>query len=125
MLDDGLRYQLLSLLSSRPAISQRAIAASLGLSLGKINYALRALVEKGFVKAEEFYNSNNKKAYSYILTPKGLEEKANVTLRYFKKKMKEYDELQKELKELKKEVEKLKKKEVSPACLDNTGHSEK
>ena len=107
MSDDGLRYQLLSLLSSRPALSQRAIAASLGLSLGKINYALKALIEKGFIKAEEFYNSKNKKAYSYILTPKGMEEKANVTIRYFKKKMREYEHLQRELEELKKEVDKL------------------
>jgi len=88
-------------------MSQRAIAASLGLSLGKINYALKALMEKGLVKAEEFYNSKNKRAYSYILTPKGMEEKAAVTLRYFKKKMKEYEQLQQELSQLKKEVEKI------------------
>ncbi len=107
MSDDGLSYQLLRLLSNRPAISQRAIATSLGLSLGKINYALKALIEKGFIKAEEFYNSKNKKAYSYMLTPKGMEEKANVTIRYFKKKMKEYENLQREIEELKKEVEKI------------------
>ena len=88
-------------------MSQRAIAASLGLSLGKINYALKALMEKGLVKAEEFYNSKNKRAYSYILTPKGMEEKTAVTLRYFKKKMKEYEQLQQELSQLKKEVEKI------------------
>jgi EPS-associated MarR family transcriptional regulator len=111
MLDDGLRYQLLNLLSNKPAMSQRAMAASLGLSLGKINYALKALMEKGLVKAEEFYNSKNKRAYSYILTPKGMEEKAAVTLRYFKKKMEEYEELQKELSQLKKEVEKIKNTE--------------
>ncbi len=109
MLDDGLQYQLLNLLSSSPNISQRAIAASLGLSLGKINYALKALIEKGFIKAEEFCNSKNKRAYSYILTPKGMEEKANITLRYFKRKMKEYEELQEEILRLKKEVESIKK----------------
>ncbi len=114
MLDDGLSYQLLRLLSSRPAISQRAIATSLGLSLGKINYALKALIEKGFIKAEEFCNSKNKQAYSYILTPKGLEEKANVTIRYFKKKMREYEHLQRELEELKKEVDKLSETGVKP-----------
>ncbi len=107
MLDDGLRYKLLSLLSSKPLISQRAMAASLGLSLGKVNYALKALIEKGFVKVEEFCNSSNKRAYSYILTPKGIEEKASVTVRYFKKKMQEYETLKRELEGLKKEVEKI------------------
>ena len=113
MLDDGLQYQLLNLLSSSPKISQRAMAASLGLSLGKINYALKALIEKGLVKAEEFCNSKNKRAYSYILTPKGMEEKANITLRYFRRKMKEYEELQKELAELEKEVNRLAAQESS------------
>ncbi|NPA95760.1 MAG: MarR family EPS-associated transcriptional regulator [Thermodesulfobacteria bacterium] len=103
-MDDVLRYKLLKLLSNKPAMSQRAMATSLGLSLGKINYALKALIEKGFIKAEEFYNSDNKRAYSYILTPEGIEEKANVTLRYFKRKMKEYEQLQKELEYLKNEV---------------------
>ncbi len=113
MLDDGLQYQLLNLLSSSPKISQRAMAASLGLSLGKINYALKALMEKGLVKAEEFCNSKNKRAYSYILTPKGMEEKANITLRYFRRKMKEYEELQEEILRLKKEVESI--KETKPS----------
>ena len=103
-MDDVLRYKLLKLLSNKPAMSQRAMATSLGLSLGKINYALKALIEKGFIKAEEFYNADNKRAYSYILTPEGIEEKANVTLRYFKRKMKEYEQLQKELEYLKSEV---------------------
>ncbi len=111
MLDDGLRYRLLNLLSNKPDISQRALAASLGLSLGKINYALKALMEKGLIKAEKFYNSKNKRAYSYILTPKGMEEKAAVTIRYFKKKMSEYEELQAEISRLKKEVEELELKE--------------
>lgn len=111
MLDDGLSYQLLHLLSTKPSLSQRAIAKSLGMSLGKINYALKALMEKGLIKVEEFYNSKNKRAYSYILTPKGIEEKAAVTMRYFKKKMQEYEQLQQELKELKKEVEKIESKE--------------
>ena len=119
MLDDGLCYQLLNLLSSKPAMSQRAIAASLGLSLGKINYALKALIEKGFIKAEEFCSSKNKKAYSYILTPKGLEEKANVTIRYFKKKMREYECLQRELEELKNQVDKLSQPPSNHKRLEN------
>ena len=113
MLDDGLQYQLFNLLSSRPKISQREMATALGLSLGKTNYALRAFIKKGFIKVEVFYNSKNKRAYSYILTPEGMEEKANITLRYFRRKMKEYEELQEEILRLKKEVESI--KETKPS----------
>ena len=109
MLDDGLRYRLLALLHENPNLSQRAIAQSLGISLGKVNYCLRALMSKGWVKALEFYRDGNKKAYSYILTPKGLEEKARVTLSFLKHKLREYEEIQKEIARLKKEVKSMEK----------------
>ncbi len=105
MLDDSLQYRLFNLLHSRPAISQRAVANSLGISLGKANYCLRALIEKGWIKVKEFSRDGNKRAYSYILTPKGLEEKARVTLRFLRRKMAEYEALQREIEELKHEIE--------------------
>jgi EPS-associated MarR family transcriptional regulator len=111
MLDDGLRYRLLSLLQENPNLSQRAIAQSLGISLGKVNYCLRALMSKGWIKALEFYRDGNKKAYSYILTPKGIEEKARVTLSFLKRKIKEYEEIQREIERLKKEVGQMGKKD--------------
>ena len=104
MLDDALRYKLLSLLQQDPNLSQRAIASSLGISLGKANYCLKALIAKGWVKVLEFSRDGNKRAYSYILTPKGIEEKARVTLRFLKRKMQEYEEIQEEIERLRKEV---------------------
>ncbi len=104
MLDDGLRYRLLTLLQENPNLSQRAIAHSLGISLGKVNYCLKALMSKGWVKALAFYRDGNKKAYSYILTPKGIEEKARVTVSFLKRKMREHEEILKEIERLKKEV---------------------
>ena len=104
MLDDGLRYRLLTLLQQNPHLSQRAIAQSLGISLGKVNYCLKALISKGWVKALEFCRDGNKKAYAYILTPEGLEEKATVTLRFLKRKVREYEHIQEEIERLKEEV---------------------
>jgi len=104
MLDDGLRYRLLALLQQNPNLSQRAIAQSLGISLGKVNYCLKALIARGWIKAMKFCRDGNKKAYAYILTPEGLEEKALVTIRFLKRKIREYEEIQKEIEKLKKEV---------------------
>lgn len=84
-------------------MSQRQIARELGISLGKANYCLKALIEKGLLKAGNFRNSKNKLAYAYKLTPKGIEEKASVTVRFLKKKINEYEQLQKEIDELRKE----------------------
>ncbi len=105
MLDDSLQYRLFNLLYSKPDISQRTVANSLGISLGKTNYCLRALMEKGWIKVKEFSREGNKRAYSYILTPKGLEEKAKVTLRFLRRKMAEYEVLQREIEELRQEIE--------------------
>jgi len=104
VLSDENRYQLLKLLEENPEMSQRQIAAALGVSLGKVNFCLRALIEIGSVKVANFSCSPNKKAYVYLLTPKGIEEKAKVTLRFLAKKKNEYEELKQEINELKNEV---------------------
>jgi len=104
VLSDENRYQLLKLLEESPEMSQRQIAAALGVSLGKVNFCLRALIEIGSVKVANFSLSPNKKAYVYLLTPKGIEEKAKVTLRFLAKKQNEYEELKREINELKNEV---------------------
>ena len=103
-LDDETRYRLLSYLSAHPEASQRELAQGLGVSVGKINYCLHALLGKGLVKIRNFKNSRNKSAYAYILTPSGIEEKASVTYRFLRRKMAEYDALSKEIERLSQEV---------------------
>lgn len=73
--------------------------------MGKVNYCLKALIEKGWIKAQNFRNNKNKFSYAYLLTPSGIEQKASVTIRYLKHKMQEYDDLKAAVEELKKEVE--------------------
>ena len=108
ILSDENRYQLLKLLEENPQLSQRQIAASLGISLGKVNFCLRALIEVGSVKVANFSRSSNKKAYVYLLTPKGIEEKVKVTLRFLAKKQVEYEALKQEINDLKSEAKALK-----------------
>jgi EPS-associated MarR family transcriptional regulator len=103
-IDDELRYRLLGLLAANPRLSQREIADVLELSLGKVNYCLRALAEKGWVKARNFKNSRNKLAYMYLLTPSGFEEKARVTYQFLLAKLTEVDTLRKEIEALRDEV---------------------
>ncbi len=103
-IDDELRYRLLGLLAANPRLSQREIAHVLELSLGKVNYCLRTLAEKGWVKARNFKNSRNKLAYMYLLTPSGLEEKARVTYQFLLAKLTEVDTLRKEIEALRDEV---------------------
>ncbi len=97
MLTDEYRYKILKLVESKPEISQRELAFELGISLGKANFCLKALIEKGLLKASNFRNSKNKMAYMYLLTPSGIEEKSTITLRFLKAKMEEYAVLQKEI----------------------------
>jgi len=104
MLDDETRYRLLKTLQANPDISQRTIAHELGLSLGKVNYCLRALVAKGWIKAGNFRNSANKTAYLYQITPSGLEAKARLTIQFLKIKQAEYEELQRDLQALQQEA---------------------
>ncbi|AJQ95280.1 MarR family EPS-associated transcriptional regulator [Gynuella sunshinyii] len=105
MPSDELSHQILTLLSDHPHTSQRQLARELGISLGKVNYCLNALIEKGILKVNNFKNSKNKAAYVYVLTPQGIEEKAKVTARFLKRKIEEFDALQAEIKELKKQIE--------------------
>jgi EPS-associated MarR family transcriptional regulator len=105
MLSDELRYQILHLLKEQPQLSQRALANELGLSLGKVNHCVQALIEKGFIKARNFRNSQNKTAYMYYLTPKGVKEKARVTVRFFQKKVAEYEQLKVEIEALRQQAD--------------------
>lgn len=104
MLDESTRYRLLKLLETHPGLSQRQLARELGISLGKVNFCLSALIEKGLLKASNFRNSQNKLAYMYLLTPAGVEEKTRITLQYLKIKMREYETLQSEIDELRREA---------------------
>ncbi len=97
-------YRLLKRLEADPNLSQRELSASLGISLGKVNYCLRALIEKGLVKAENFRRSNNKLAYTYVLTPHGIRRKAEITLSFLRRKQDEYEALQSEIEQLRAEV---------------------
>lgn len=91
------------LLVARPQLSQREVASYLGVSLGKANYCLRALIAKGFVKAQNYRKSSNKLAYLYILTPAGFAEKANLTREFLAIKVKEYEALGLEIEGLERE----------------------
>ena len=97
VLSEDLRYKLLKLLAEEPQISQRDLAVRLGISVGKANYCLSALAEKGLVKINNFRKANNKLAYAYLLTPNGIEEKARVTVSFLQRKMREYADLKEEL----------------------------
>ena len=99
-LQEDTHFRVLALLERNPDISQRDLAKALGISLGGVNYSLRALVEKGMVKAQNFSSSDKKLAYAYILTPKGLAEKSMLTARFLKRKMDEYEALKFEIESL-------------------------
>ncbi|WP_282026692.1 MarR family EPS-associated transcriptional regulator [Limimaricola cinnabarinus] len=104
MIPEDTRFRLLRLLEAEPNLSQRQIAAELGLSLGRANYVLRALIEKGQVKAGNFRVSRNKLAYAYLLTPSGLEEKARLASGFLKRKLTEHAALQAEIQALQQEM---------------------
>lgn len=99
-------YQLLRLIESNPRLTQRELAREMGVSLGKINYCVSALIEKGWIKARNFRNSNNKLAYAYLLTPRGIEQKAVITLHFLHRKVAEYEILKKQIAQLRREVDK-------------------
>jgi EPS-associated MarR family transcriptional regulator len=107
ILSEENRYKLLKLLDENPEMNQRQIAKSLGLSLGKVNFCLKAVVEKGWVKAGNFSKSPNKKAYVYLLTLRGIEEKTKVTFDFLERKQNEYESLRQEIEELKDEAKNL------------------
>ena len=101
---DELRLRVLRALEANPELSQRQLAAELGVSLGGVNYALKALVERGFVKADNFRKSGNKVAYLYILTTQGVAEKASLATAFLSRKLEEYEVLRQEIEALKGEV---------------------
>ena len=103
MLSDEYRYKILRLLEENPQLSQRDLAYKLGVSLGKANYCLQALIKRGMVKARNFKNNENRSSYLYLLTRKGFTEKTRATSRFLKIKMAEYEALQQEIETLKRE----------------------
>ena len=101
---DELRLRVLRALEANPELSQRQLAAELGVSLGGVNYALKALIERGFVKADNFRKSGSKVAYLYVLTPKGIAEKSSLATAFLGRKLEEYVVLRQEIEALKGEV---------------------
>ena len=93
------QFEILRKIQKKPTASQRELAKDLGFSLGKLNYCLKALKNKGFVKIQNFNKKKDKLKYfqQYIITPKGISERTRLTINFMKKKMREYDELKKEL----------------------------
>jgi EPS-associated MarR family transcriptional regulator len=98
-------YKLMRLLDANPQMSQRDIARELGVSLGKVNYCLQSLIKKGWIKATNFTNSQNKAAYMYLLTPRGIEQKAGLTVQFLQARVREYEALRAEIKQIRREVQ--------------------
>ena len=98
MTDNQDHFNVLRKINSKPKSTQRELAEELGFSLGKLNYCLKSLKDKGFVKIKNFKKNPNKINYIYVLTPKGISEKSKLTINFMKRKMEEYDELKKEIK---------------------------
>ena len=105
MLSDEMRYRMLKLLEANPGMSQREVARELAISLGRVNYCMQALIRKGWLKASQFRNSRNKVAYLYLLTPRGLEAKASLTVSFLKIKLREYEMLREEIAQIRREAE--------------------
>ncbi len=101
---DEIHYKLLKVLEERPDISQRELAARLGISLGKANYCLHALMGRGWVKVVNFRRNPNKMGYAYLLTPKGIDEKARIAVRFLRHKLSEFDLLKAEIERLRVDV---------------------
>ncbi|MFC3340488.1 MarR family EPS-associated transcriptional regulator [Paracandidimonas soli] len=97
--------KVLRLLESNPQLSQRELAEALGVSVGKVNYCLNALIDKGLVKIQNFRNNKNKRVYAYLLTPKGIAEKAEMTVQFLQRKMVEYELLREEIERLRLEID--------------------
>jgi EPS-associated MarR family transcriptional regulator len=115
MLTDEYRYKILKILEANPEISQRDLARELNISLGRVNFCLKALIEKGLLKATNFKNSHNKLAYMYLLTPSGIEEKSAITARFLKIKMQEYAALEAEIDQLRREALQANKQQLNLA----------
>lgn len=103
-MNEEIHYKLLQVLQENPDITQRELAARLGVSLGKANYCLRALMERGWVKVANFRRNPNKMGYAYLLTPSGMDEKARIAVRFLRHKLNEFDLLKAEIERLREEV---------------------
>jgi EPS-associated MarR family transcriptional regulator len=97
-------FRVMRILQENPDLTQRALAEKLGVSLGGLNYCIKALMDKGWVKMHNFQNSKNKFKYVYLLTPLGISEKVALTSRFLERKMKEYDALNAEIESLRQAV---------------------
>ena len=104
LLTDPQRLEILKLLQTKPQMSQRDLAQAMGVSLGKANYCLKALMEKGLVKLENFRKNPDKRQYAYLLTPAGLEEKTRITMSFLRRKLAEYEALEREIDQLRGEL---------------------
>jgi EPS-associated MarR family transcriptional regulator len=104
MINQELEYRLLKILEQQPDLSQRELADKLGISLGKTNYLIKSLIDVGWVKLDNFQRSDNKWRYAYLLTPKGIVEKAGITTRFLVRKQLEFTQLQEEIVRLQEEV---------------------
>ena len=103
-MSSDIHFKLLDILEKNPELSQRLLSRELGISLGSINYCIRALVEKGQVKAQNFKKNSNKIGYVYLLTPKGISEKINMTKNFLTKRIEEYEQLRVEINQLKNDI---------------------
>ena len=103
-INQEIHLKVLRHIEVNPEVTQRELASELGVSLGKANYCLKALMDKGFIKARNFRNSNNKRAYLYKLTPTGIEAKARISVSFLRRKMQEYEQLKGEIEQLQNEV---------------------
>jgi len=108
MTSTDVHYKLMRLLEANPEMSQRDLAKELGISLGKANYCLQALIKKGWIKAINFTNSQSKAAYMYLLTPRGIEQKASLTVEFLQIKMREYESLRAEIRQMRREAKDIK-----------------
>jgi EPS-associated MarR family transcriptional regulator len=102
-----IHLDLLRKLQLKPEYTQRELSKEMGVSLGKVNYCMKKLVEKGWVKLSNFSHNPNKAEYVYLLTPKGIEEKAKLTFEFLKIKIEEYEILKKEIKTLRNDIKHL------------------
>ena len=105
MPNDEIQLSVLRLLEKNPRLTQRQLSAELGVSLGKTHYIVKSLIDVGLIKLDNFQRSNNKLGYAYLLTPKGIAEKAAITVRFLARKQDEYKRLEQEIEMLRSEVD--------------------
>ena len=104
-LQEDTYFRVLRILEEKPDITQREIAQKLGISTSGLNYALNALIDKGWVKVHNFSESNNKLGYAYLLTPSGISEKVSLTSRFLQRKLQEYEDMKAEIESLRSELD--------------------